>query len=319
MTVYFEPRSPQWYDYIAPVATELLGGVIKNQFDKSAEARKFQMEQDAAAAAEMRRREGAEWNRNFLGQAPDLLTNQTGMMDYATHASMLQPELAPNMDDIIKSIWRDKNLSDVNLGDRNLQTVFDPMTGAIQQAAQEYGLNPTDKYKADALLQQERMSRSASNQVNLQPFIDKDGRLYYVDPRTGDKVDTGLLGPSPSPKYDSDRGKAYQSIMSEIQERYTNRVGAPVPLDQWSEEDRVSYVRARDALENGLYGGVNMPPGGQRPEGGGTPTPPGASPVTPLPPGMSEDAILDAMRKTGLSREEVISRMNARARNVIQR
>ena len=54
MAVHIVQGGRPWYDYLAEAGTELLGGFIKNQFDKSAEKRKFQMEQDAAAAEQQR-------------------------------------------------------------------------------------------------------------------------------------------------------------------------------------------------------------------------------------------------------------------------
>jgi hypothetical protein len=67
MAVYFEPRSKQWWDYLAEAGTELLGGVIKNQFDKGAEKRKFQMEQDSRDA-DIARINGLGFDRSNEGQ-----------------------------------------------------------------------------------------------------------------------------------------------------------------------------------------------------------------------------------------------------------
>ena len=307
-----------WYDYIAEAGTQLLGDAIKNQFDKAAEKRKFQAEQEAAAAAETRRRESAECNRNFLGQAPDLLTNQPGMMNYATQASMLQPELAPNMDDIIKSVWRDKTLSNTNLGGSNLQTVHDPLTGAIQQAEQEYSLNPTDKYTADAALERERVSQAGANyragMSQRQPHASQivsgpDGQIYFADTYDKTMTDSGFFGAGPAAAGGApDIGsliKFYPLLFDDL--------GDPRP----GTENIMPLVQA--AIAAGLGGGQ---PGGTVPkdnaglgpyeqavnewDGGGVG--PGMAPTAAgLPAGITEGEVQAMVKESGQSRDKVIA------------
>jgi hypothetical protein len=162
MAVTVIPAGKQWYDYLAEAGTDLLGGFIKNQFDKSAEKRKYQMEQDAAAAEMARKQEMADWQLGRFNEVPDMSVDRVGYQNAMLKNGMINSELTPEIDTITQAIYPPKTLTNVNLGDRNQQTVFDPVTGAIQQAVQEYGLNPTDVFKENAATRRTGITAAAT-------------------------------------------------------------------------------------------------------------------------------------------------------------
>ena len=49
MAVYFEPRSPGWLDFVAPVAQQLLGGLVDGMFERDKQARMLKAEEQKAA------------------------------------------------------------------------------------------------------------------------------------------------------------------------------------------------------------------------------------------------------------------------------
>ena len=49
MAVYFEPRRPGWLDFVAPVAQQLLGGLVDGMFERDKQARMLKAEEQKAA------------------------------------------------------------------------------------------------------------------------------------------------------------------------------------------------------------------------------------------------------------------------------
>jgi hypothetical protein len=219
MGVYFEPRSPQWYDYVAPVAAHLLGGVIDNQFAKSKEKRTFQMEQDKAAAEEARTRARIDDFHNYYGDAAfDVRGNPSGFMENMMGANLWGIDPA-TIKTAAEAGAPPMTFQSIDRGDTVTAGMADPATGDFY--GQDYGVNlspdtkavtETQRYGYDSdmartlaeIQGRKDAARISAAGVNQQPamqqFIDRNGRLYYVDPQTGNKVDTGLLGPETTPQ-----------------------------------------------------------------------------------------------------------------------
>jgi hypothetical protein len=232
MVVYFAPERKSWWNYVAPAATQLLGGVIQDQFAKSAEKRKYQMEQDAAAAEEQRLRDRVNYASGMFGDgAFDIRGNPSQAAENYQLFNMFG--VSPDTQKaLIETTGVPFQMTNVDAGNRNVQTTMDPLTGAIKQVEQEYGLNPTDVYKEDAATKRIGMSEGGATarariaadtsrygydktyeqalaeiqgkkDMTVLREVDARGNVAYTNPLTGEKRDPGIQTDVPTYGYDT--------------------------------------------------------------------------------------------------------------------
>lgn len=165
---------------IAAALGQLGTGLIGDMFQRTADARglknaqalaqqKFDQEQQAAAIQRAQRMEddawiqqNMQWDRANPGQS---MNNMARMIN-------LNPELK-NAVDQYQHVYPAMELSNTNLGDRNLQASYDPGTGAMQQAVQSFGIDPT----------REMVANTAANAAVKSAGISAGASRYATDQR----------------------------------------------------------------------------------------------------------------------------------------
>jgi hypothetical protein len=101
------------------------------------------MEQEKAAAEMQRKLQYGDAVRSRMLPTPGVNDDPTGYMNaYLQNSPFMTPEMINNYDEMTNAVYPQRTLTNTDLGDRNMQTVFDPRTGALNEAIQEYGVKP---------------------------------------------------------------------------------------------------------------------------------------------------------------------------------
>jgi hypothetical protein len=278
MTVHFEPQRKSWWDYIAPVAGELLGGVIQNQFAKSNQQREYDFAQKAAEAEMQRKLQYGDAVRSRMTPTPGVNDDPTGYMNaYLQNSPFMTPEMINNYDEMTNAVFPQRTLVNTDLGDRNMQTVFDPRAGVLDEAIREYGVNQTDKMKADALLNQTAMDAASREKVaRINQYSPESYGTPVLGPNSewiqfsnkGNAKRSGIPGPPPQAEFDNERVKALQVAINGLEDKYRFPDGGVAPLNTWDINDAAIYEQAQAGRNSLLFsggggasgGGFEMPP-----------------------------------------------------------
>jgi hypothetical protein len=331
-----------WYDYLAEAGTQLLGGMIKNQFDKSAEKRKFQMERDKAEA---------EYQRQQMARDADIARYRGLGFDRNNEGAFLQDMAIRDMltggDDNFHKDLQATNLSWLaqDRGDRITAGFANPTTGQTAFSDYGIGINPTDRMKADALLRQERMSQAGANSraaMNANPpeafslYTDPAGKVSFVGNR-GTIRDTPLAGAPAQgqepprltpgdmvklfPHFYDPYGGAVKPGMEEIEaatrENFLNILRPPTPYGANTPAIRTPIDEAAgEAVSGASGGGLGFRQTGNKGIiqglyesliGGVGRNNRNGEAVSGLPDGVSEKQVQEMIKDSGKDRDEVIS------------
>jgi hypothetical protein len=327
MAVTVIPRSPQWYDYIAPVAARLLGGFIDNQFEKGREKRAYQRQDEAAAAEERRKRANIEAFHNYYGDgAFDVRSNPSQFMENVMGSNLwgIDPSVIKTAADAGAAPM---TFQTVEQGNRKTAGGYDPVTGGFGGTIYDVALSPDTgadagarRYAADRSYDAaiaEANARVKAAGINAgrgrpnpsQVIYGPNGEILFADPYDKTVTDSGVPGQPPAARatFDNAYASGVQAALDGLQKKY--ELARP---EDWTDNDLAYLEQLQAAQSNLLFpqagGGFVMPEYEPdpiyRPGSGGT-----AQPDAPaaLPPGITEREVQAMIKESGESRDKVIA------------
>jgi hypothetical protein len=218
MAVYFEPKSPSWMDYAAPVIQNLLGGLVGGMFDRDKQARDLKFQERTATAEESRKRAASEFVLNKLGfGGPGAGPNGTPTLNMRGDPNRSVYELAaishlvPDAD--IKAILESENPNmsavETDTGGRKIRASQNPLTGDfLNETTYDKTVDPAKVFEAKSAMELQNAADRAANyragvaadkNGKAQLKQDASGKWYWVKP--GEKAtEAGVQGSPATPK-----------------------------------------------------------------------------------------------------------------------